>query len=67
MKKNIQIKEFEMYFKDSFIENKLNEFYIVYNNQIILKFYKEYREEQTKFQKLKSYGQLWNERNIYYA
>jgi len=55
----------EMYFKDSFIENKLDEFYIVKSDRIILRHYNGYREEQSKTQKLKHYSQLWDDRNIY--
>ena len=62
---NKEIQQFEMYYQESFIENKFHKLYIVSNNQIILRFYKEYREEQSKFQKLKHYGELWKERNIY--
>jgi mannosyltransferase OCH1-like enzyme len=62
---NKEIQEFEMYFQDSFIENKLNEFYIVYNNQIILKYYNEYRKEQEHFQKNIHYSKLWENKSIY--
>ena len=62
---NEKIKEFEICFKDSFIENKLNEMYIVYNNQIILKCYNEYRKEQQQFQQKKYYTELWFNKNIY--
>lgn len=65
MKKNIQIKEFEMYFKDSFIENKLNYYYIVKGDRIILTYYDGYREEQKNFQKNINYSQLWEKKSIY--
>ena len=55
----------EMYHDGSVIENKLNEYYIVYNEGIILNFFNGYREEQSKFQKNKYYAELWNEKNIY--
>lgn len=64
-KKNIQIKEFEMYFKDSFIENKLNYYYIVKGDRIILTYYDGYREEQKNFQKNINYSQLWEKKSIY--
>jgi mannosyltransferase OCH1-like enzyme len=35
------------------------------NNTIILEFYENYREEQSKYQKNKHYGDLWREKNIY--
>jgi mannosyltransferase OCH1-like enzyme len=38
---------------------------ILYNNVEILKMYKEYRKEQTKFQKTKHYGYLWDTKNVY--
>jgi len=55
----------DMYHEHSFIEGKLNEYYIVKNNTIILHIYNEYRTEQTKFQKNKHYSELWSEKNIY--
>ena len=55
----------EMYFQNKFIENKLNTYFIVKGDRIILSYYNGYREEQSKFQKLNHYSQLWNERNIY--
>jgi hypothetical protein len=56
----------EMYHANSFVENKLNEYYIVYNNTIILSNFKGYRDEQSKFQKFKHYSQLWDDKNIYF-
>lgn len=42
-----------------------NEYYIVYNDMIILKFYNNYREEQFKNQKNKHYSNLWHNKNIF--
>ena len=55
----------EMYHDVSKIENKLNKSYLVKGDRIILRFYDNYREEQSKFQKLKHYSQLWEEKCIY--
>jgi mannosyltransferase OCH1-like enzyme len=55
----------ELYHDFSFVENKINKFYIVKENTIILEFYENYREEQSKYQKNKHYGELWREKNIY--
>jgi mannosyltransferase OCH1-like enzyme len=57
--------KWELYFANTKIENKLDCYYIVCNNIIILGVYKEYREEQSKYQNNKHYHSLWNERNIY--
>jgi hypothetical protein len=43
----------------------INKYYIVKGDRIILAFYEGYRDEQSKYQKNKRYGELWNERNIY--
>jgi mannosyltransferase OCH1-like enzyme len=43
----------------------INKYYIVKDDTIILRIYDGYRDEQSKLQKLKHYGELWNERNIY--
>jgi mannosyltransferase OCH1-like enzyme len=43
----------------------INEYYIVKGDRIILKWYDGYRDEQSKFKKLRHYGELWNTRNIY--
>lgn len=56
----------DMYHDVSVIENKLNEYYIVKNNVIILCIYKDYRLEQAKVQKNKYYANLWDEKKIYY-
>lgn len=47
------------------VTNKINEYYIVYNNNIILRFYNNYREEQLKNQKLEHYSILWQKKQIY--
>ena len=44
-----------------FFTNKI----IYYNDVPIVGEYKEYRDELSKYQKNKSYGDLWNESNIY--
>ena len=62
---NEEINNMELYHQYSVIENKLNEYYIVYNGRIILKFFNEYRDEQSKFQKRKHYHTLWSEKNVY--
>jgi len=46
-------------------KEKINKFYIVYRDTIILEFYEQYREEQMKYQKNKRYFNLWSERNVY--
>jgi mannosyltransferase OCH1-like enzyme len=62
---NKRIQEIKLYFKHSFVENKLDKYYIVKNDGIILTYYDGYREEQKIFQKHKHYDILWNEKNIY--
>jgi len=62
---NDKINSFELYFGNSFIENKLEKYYIVKNDKIILTYYDDYRKEQRKFEKVKHYHKLWNEKNIY--
>lgn len=61
-----ETKNFEIYHKFTVIENIVSEYYLVYKNTIILKSYKEYRNEQSKTQKNKRYGDLWNDKTIYY-
>jgi mannosyltransferase OCH1-like enzyme len=63
---NKQINELNMYHEGSYVENKLNEYYIVKNNTIILFNYHGYRDEQSLVQKNKYYSILWDEKNIYY-
>jgi mannosyltransferase OCH1-like enzyme len=60
-----QINNLKLYFKETVLENKVNEYYIVYIDRIILKYYTGYREEQLKFQKNIYYTDLWNIKNIY--
>lgn len=58
-------KSMELYHSSTCIENKIEKYYIVKNDRIILQFYEGYRDEQTKYQKNSRYTKLWNERNIY--
>ena len=60
-----EINNMELYHGYSVIENKLNEYYIIYGSGIILKFFNEYRQEQSKYQKNKHYDTLWNEKKVY--
>ena len=60
-----EINRFNLYHSHSHIKYKLDEWYIVYNNSIIMKIYNKYREEQTNFQKTQHYYKLWVDRNIY--
>lgn len=55
----------ELYHSYTVINNKINEYYIVYSDKIILKFYERYREEQLKNQKLEHYSILWEKKQIY--
>jgi mannosyltransferase OCH1-like enzyme len=55
----------ELYHYYTIIDNKINEYYIVYNDKIILRFYKNYRVEQSKKQKLEHYSILWEKKYIY--
>jgi mannosyltransferase OCH1-like enzyme len=48
-----KINNMDMYHGISLIENKLNEYYVVKNNRIILKIYDQYRNEQKLYQKKK--------------
>jgi len=48
----------------SFVESN-NNYCIIKGDIIILSFYDDYREEQSRFQKMKHYSELWNEINIY--
>ena len=63
---NKQINCLNMYHEGSCVENKLNEYYIVKNNTIILSNYHGYRDEQSRVQKNKYYSNLWDDKNIYY-
>jgi hypothetical protein len=59
--KNInKIHEFDLFFNLVDQEDS-----IIYNNQIILQSYPEYRREQLNNQNKYHYGQLWEQRNIY--
>ena len=57
----------DIYHNFTIIKNKLNEYYIVQNDRIILRYYNGYRDEQNKSQKTKHYGELWNKKNIYHT
>lgn len=60
-----EIQKMKIYFTDTILTNNQCEEYMVFNKTIILKYYNDYRKEQLKFQKLKRYGSLWDERKIY--
>ena len=60
-----EIEAMEIYFTDLVVENDTCKEFMIYNNTIILKYYDNYRQEQSKFQKNKRYGELWDQRNIY--
>lgn len=47
------------------LDDSIHKYYIVKGDSIILRWYDGYREEQSTFQKLKHYSELWNNRNIY--
>lgn len=51
----------EMSFANINIPNLMDEWFILFNNTIIMRQYNNYRKEQTK----KHYSELWNERNVY--
>jgi mannosyltransferase OCH1-like enzyme len=59
------INNLELYFTNTNVENVMNQDYIVYNNNIILKYYLNYRVEQSQTQKLEHYSALWDKRQIY--
>jgi len=62
-----QYNDLTSYFSHFFIENKIDEFYILHNNSIILRFNnREYRIEQKKYQKKEHYHELWNKKCIYH-
>jgi mannosyltransferase OCH1-like enzyme len=56
---------FEMFHACTVIEHKLNEYYMVYNDSIILSNYIDYRVEQFQYQKNKYYTLLWEDKSIY--
>jgi len=62
---NNEVNHLELYHEKSLITNKLNEYYIVYKGSIILSIFKEYRNEQARFQKHTHYQRLWEDKNIY--
>jgi mannosyltransferase OCH1-like enzyme len=62
-----EINNMELYHQFSVVENKLTEFYVVYNDSIIIKSYKNYREEQKKTQQKNHYDELWKKNKIYYG
>ena len=55
----------EICFDYTLIEGFFSDYYILYNNQIVLNFFKEYRDEQFKTQKIPHYSVCWVENNIY--
>jgi mannosyltransferase OCH1-like enzyme len=61
-----EFNNFDIYHKFTEVENMLYEYYLIYKDRIILKMYNGYREEQKQFQKNKRYGELWDDKNIYY-
>ena len=60
-----EIQNMKINFTNTKVEKKIYEDYMVFNNTLILKYYKDYRKEQAKFQKNKKYGELWRNHNIY--
>ena len=60
-----EIENMELYFTDVVLENNTCEDFMVYKNTIIFKYYDEYRNEQSKYQKNKYYSKLWDLRQIY--
>ncbi len=60
-----QIDDMKIHFTDVLFTNNTKEEFMAYNNRVILKYYNGYRDEQSKYQKNKRYGDLWDQRNIY--
>ena len=60
-----ETKNIPLYFQTTEINNTLNEFYIVFNDRIVLRQYKGYRDEQLKCQKNLCYSKLWENKDIY--
>ena len=58
-----EINDMKIQFTDAILENDKEEF-MVYENRIILKYYKHYRDEQVQYNK-NSYNTLWHDNNIY--
>ena len=67
-----EIEAMELWFEDTTIEdtsvlpNAMKEEYIVFNGNIVMKYYPEYRDEQRRYQKNKPYSDLWVNKNIYF-
>ena len=59
------VNNLDIYHNFTVIDNIMSEIYLVYKDKIILRTYKEYREEQQKTQKNIRYGDLWRMKNIY--
>jgi mannosyltransferase OCH1-like enzyme len=57
---------YELYLEVCKVPNIIDTFYICYNDNIILGKYKEYYEEQKKYQKKERYSDLWDKKQIYY-
>ena len=55
----------ELCFDYTLIEGIFSDYYILYNTKIILKFYKEYRDDQKKTQKVPHYSVCWLENKVY--
>lgn len=60
-----EIQQMKIHFTDTIHEDNVYEEYMVFNNILVLKYYKDYRKEQAMFQKKKRYGDFWVEHNIY--
>jgi len=60
-----ETKNIPLYFQTIEINNIINEYYIVFNDRIVLRQYKGYRDEQLKTQKNLYYSKLWDNKNIY--
>lgn len=56
---------FSLYHKFTVIKNVLEEYYIIYNDNIIVRSYKDYRKEQSENQKNEHYDKLWHLNKIY--
>jgi mannosyltransferase OCH1-like enzyme len=60
-----EIQKMNIHFTDTIHKNNICEEYMVFNKILVLKYYKDYRKEQVKFQKKKRYSEFWAEHNIY--
>ena len=57
----------ELHFEHTHIDGYYNDiYYIMYNDYIIMTYYRQYRDEQSKYQKFERYGDLWDKKDIYY-